>query len=56
MSSVAEASLFAALLAREDPPLRLPGGLPPNPLAPDSRLGEDTPSARLPSAAKPVRS
>ena len=49
MSSVAEASLFAALLARgDDPPLRLPGGLPPNPPAPDSRLGEDTPSARLP--------
>jgi AcrR family transcriptional regulator len=57
MSSVAEASLFAALLAREDdPPLRLPGGLPPDPQAPDSRLGEDTPSARLPSPAKPVRS
>lgn len=57
MSSVAEASLFAALLARgDDPPLRLPGGLPPDPPAPDSRLGEDTPSARLPSPAKPVRS
>ncbi len=57
MSSVAETSMFAALLPRgDDPPLRLPGGLPPEPPAPDSRLGEDTPSARLPSLAKPVQS
>jgi hypothetical protein len=32
MSSVAETSMFAPLLAREDdPPPRLPGGLPPDP-------------------------
>ncbi len=34
------------------PPLRLPGGLPPEPPAPASRrLGENTPPARLPSPA-----
>jgi AcrR family transcriptional regulator len=56
MSSVAEASLFAALLARrDDPPFRLPGGLPPEPPAPESRrLGGDTPAARLPSPAHPT--
>ncbi len=42
MASVAEASLFAPLLARGDDP--------PDPLIP--RPGEDTPAARLPSPAK----
>jgi hypothetical protein len=37
MSSVAEASLFALLARGDDPPLHLPGGLPPEPPAPESR-------------------
>jgi hypothetical protein len=42
MSSVAETSLFAPLLARgDDPPLRIPGGLPPDPRPPIRRLGKD---------------
>ena len=40
MSSVAEASLFALPARGDDPP------------APDSRLGEDTPAARLPEPAR----
>jgi N-acetylglucosamine-6-phosphate deacetylase len=49
----AVANMHAALLARGDnPPLRLPGGLPPEPPAPANRwLGGDTPSARPASPA-----
>ena len=43
MSSVAETSMFAGLLARgDDPPLRPPGGLPPGPPAPREASPEMT--------------
>jgi N-acetylglucosamine-6-phosphate deacetylase len=49
----AVANMHAALLARGgNPPLRFPGGVPPDPPAPASRwLGGDTPSARPASPA-----
>jgi len=57
MSSVAEASLFAPLLARgDDPRSAFPRDYPRNPRPPIRRPSEDTPSVRLPSPTKPVRS
>jgi AcrR family transcriptional regulator len=57
MSSVAEASLFAPMLARgDDPPLCLPGGLPPAPPAPESPARRGHASGAPPLPDEPVRS
>ena len=49
---LARAANPAVRARADDPPLRLPGGLPPEPPAPARRLlGEDTPPGRLPSPA-----
>ena len=54
MSSVAETSMFAPLLARgDDPPLRLPGGLPPEPAAPDSAARRGHASGATPRRPSP---
>jgi AcrR family transcriptional regulator len=56
MSSVAETSMFAPLLARgDDPPLRLPGGLPPEPPAPDPPARRGHASGAPPLPGEPVR-